>query len=100
MFWVRLFEILFLIVIPAVQAVLKYLGIGAVVYLGVSFAIGTLFDFIKFGLQGVPVQMLSILGLLKFDLAINIYISALTTYLIIKGLDKATDRKKSFILKA
>lgn len=100
MFWIRLFEILFLLVIPAVQTILKYLGIMGVVYFGVSFAIGTLFDFIKAGLQGVPAQMLSILGILKFDLAINIYISALTTYLIIKGLDKASDRKKSFVFKA
>jgi len=100
MFWIRAFEVLFLVVIPAVQAILKYLGIAGVTYFGISIAMGTLLDYMKSSLQGAPAQMLSILGLLNFDVGVNIYLSALTAYMVMKGLDKATDKKKSFVFKA
>lgn len=96
MFWIRLFEVVMLIIIPAVQMILKYLGIGAVVYFGVSIAIGTLVDYIKESLGAVPAQMLSILGLMHFDTAVNIYVSAVITSLVLKGFDKATDKKKTY----
>jgi len=100
MFWVYLFEVLFLVVIPAVQLILKYLGVAAVAYVGINFALNVLLDYLKNSLTGIPLHMLSIIGLTNFDIGINIYFSAVVASLVIKGLDKATDTKKSFKLKA
>lgn len=100
MFWVRAFEVLLLVIIPAVQMILKFLGIGAVVYFGVSIAIGTLVDYIKESLGAVPAQMLSILGLMHFDIAVNLYVSAVIASMVLKGFDKATDKKKTYKLTA
>ena len=100
MLWVRLFEVLMLVIIPAVSMILKYLGIFAVTYVGVGFALNTLMDYLKNSLTGMPAHLLSIIGLTNFDIGINIYFSAVIASMILKGLDKATDKKKSFVFKA
>ena len=100
MFWVRAFEVLMLVIIPAVTMILRYLGIAAVTYVGVSFALSTLLDYLKDSLTGIPAHLVSIIGLSHFDIGINIYFSAVIASMVLKGLDKATDKKKSFVLKA
>lgn len=100
MFWVRAFEVLFLLIIPLVQTILKYLGVGVIAYVGINMALDKILDYLKTSLGSIPSEMLNIFGLMHFDTGVNIYFSAVVAHLVIKGLDKATDKKKSFVLKA
>lgn len=100
MFWVRLFEVLFLLVIPVIQKILSFLGIGVISYMGINFVLNQLIDLLKSNLKGMPANMLSILGIMHLDIGLNLYFSACLAALVLKGLNKATDRKKSYVFKA
>lgn len=85
--------ILFLtIVTPIVKMVLKMLGIGIVSYVGINLIIGQAKDYVLSNLGGAGQTIQMILGLAKFDVAINIYFAAITTRFVLVGMDKLTGR--------
>lgn len=92
MIFVRLFEFVLLVVAPLVRLVMKMLGIGVVSYVGINLILDQVRAYIieQTGTLGQAVQML--LGLASFDVAINIYLSAITTKLVLKGLDRASGK--------
>lgn len=100
MFWVYLFQILIMVVIPAVQTLLKYLGIMAVAYVGISFALNQLTSYVHSYFLSSPLVFQQFAGLAKFDVGINIYLSAVLAKFVMQGLNKASDKKKSFTFKA
>ena len=60
-----------------VSSVLKALGVSAVTFVGMDLAITAIHNLIKSNLQGLPAYIAGILGLLKFDIAIEIIFAAI-----------------------
>jgi hypothetical protein len=75
---------------------MRYLSIGAVSYYGVNFVVGEAKDYIIANFITAPPLVQHILGLLKVDVAVNILLAAVTTRLILAGIDKAADGRKKY----
>lgn len=88
------------IVVPIATKLLKALGIGVVSYVGINQVMGQAASYIESQLGGTTVMMQSMLGVAKVDIAINIYLAAITTRMVLSGMNKLTGRKKDFVLKA
>lgn len=82
-----------MIVKPLVMMVLRVLGIGMVSYLGINFVIGEAKDYILANMGNVAQSIQMILGLAKIDVALNMYFAAITTRLVLTGIDKLADRR-------
>lgn len=78
------------IVGPIVFSVLRLLGIGLVTYVGINLVLDQVKDYVIANLVNVPVQVQQILGLAKFDVAVNIYLAAVTARLLLAGYNKAS----------
>jgi hypothetical protein len=78
------------IVGPIIFYVLRLLGIGAVTYVGINLVLDQVKDYLIGNFVNVPLQVQQLLGLAKFDVAINIYLAAVTARLLLAGYDKAT----------
>jgi hypothetical protein len=78
------------IVGPILFYVLRLLGIGAVTYVGINLVLDEVKDYIIGNFANVPIEVQQILGLAKFDVAVNIYLAAITARLLLAGYDKAT----------
>jgi hypothetical protein len=82
-----------MIVKPLVMMVLRVLGIGMVSYLGINFVIGQAKDYMLANMGNVAQSIQMILGLAKIDVALNMYFAAITTRLVLSGIDKLADRR-------
>lgn len=82
-----------MIVKPLVIMVLRVLGIGMVSYLGINFVIGEAKDYMLANMGNVAQSIQMILGLAKIDVALNMYFAAITTRLVLTGIDKLADRR-------
>jgi hypothetical protein len=82
-----------MIVKPLVMMVLRVLGIGMVSYLGINFVIGEAKDYMLANMGNVAQSIQMILGLAKIDVALNMYFAAITTRLVLTGIDKLADRR-------
>ena len=91
---------IFYVIVPLVTKVLKALGIGSVMYVGINLVMGEVDSYITSQLGSVAADMRGILGLAKVDVAINILLSAVTTRLTLSGVSQLNGRKKDFVLKA
>lgn len=80
---------------PLVRMVLKMIGIGVVSYVGINFALGEIQNYVHAQLGNAPGPLQAILGIANFDVAISIYLSAVTTRFVLAGMDKISGRKKS-----
>lgn len=87
-------QLILMLVMPLVKMVMRAVGIGFVTYVGANLVIGQAKDYVvsHAGAMGDIVQQ--ILGLAKIDVAINIYFAAVTTRMVLAGLDKLADRKR------
>lgn len=88
-------QVIISIVGPLVSAVLKMLGFGFVSYIGINFVLDQAKDYIFSQSGSIAPHIAGLLGLMKIDIAINIYLSAIATRAIMAGIDKATDRKRN-----
>ncbi|WP_047934780.1 DUF2523 domain-containing protein [Pseudomonas putida] len=79
--------------VPLVKMVLKALGIGLVSYVGINFVLSQIIEVVINNALSLPLGVQQLLGLMKFDVAVNIILSAITTRLTLRGIDKATDSK-------
>ncbi|VXC33693.1 DUF2523 domain-containing protein [Pseudomonas sp. 9Ag] len=82
-----------MIVKPLVMMVLRVLGIGMVSYLGINFVIGEAKDYMLTNMGNVAQSIQLILGLAKIDVALNMYFAAITTRMVLTGIDKLADRR-------
>lgn len=82
-----------MIVKPLVMMVLRVLGIGMVSYLGINLVIGQAKDYMLANMGNVAQSIQLILGLAKIDVALNMYFAAITTRLVLSGIDKLADRR-------
>lgn len=80
---------------PLVRMVLKMLGIGVVSFIGINVILGQIQDYIHSQLGNAPGPLQALLGIAKFDVAISIYLAAVTTRFVLAGMDKLSGRKKS-----
>jgi hypothetical protein len=81
-------------IVPLAKKLLAALGIGAVTYVGINFVIGQAKSYMMAQLSGVSSDVAQIMGLFKFDVAINIVVAAVTTRLVLSGVNKVTGVKK------
>lgn len=79
--------------VPIVKMVLKALGVGLVSYVGVNVVLSQATEYILQNFSSLPMIVQQVLGLLKFDVAINIILSAITTKLVLRGFNRLTDSK-------
>lgn len=85
---------LFLIIVtPIVKMALKALGIGVVAYIGINLVIDQAKDYVMANVGSAAPAIQMILGLAKIDVAINMYFAAITTRMVLSGLNKLADRK-------
>ncbi|HBM07908.1 DUF2523 domain-containing protein [Pseudomonas sp. NPDC047963] len=82
-----------MIVKPLVMMVLRVLGIGMVSYLGINFVIGQAKDYMLANMGNVAQSIQMVLGLAKIDVALNMYFAAITTRMVLTGIDKLADRR-------
>ena len=73
--------------------VLRVLGIGMVSYLGINFVIGQAKDYMLANMGNVAQSIQMVLGLAKIDVALNMYFAAITTRMVLTGIDKLADRR-------
>lgn len=76
-----------------VGRVLIALGLGFVAYQGVGLALDSFKTLVVDSLNGMPAQVLQVLGLLQVDRAVNILSSAVLVRMTINGLMSGTIRK-------
>jgi len=89
-----------IIVVPLVIKVLKALGIAAVSYVGINLVLEQATNYIQSQMGQTTLLMQQMLGLAKVDIAINLYLAAITTRAVLSGMNKVSGRKKDFVLKA
>ncbi|MDG9760967.1 DUF2523 domain-containing protein [Ectopseudomonas guguanensis] len=82
-----------IIVLPIVKQVLRAIGIGVVAYVGINLVINEAKDYAMANLGNLGQSLQMILGLAKFDVAVNIYFAAITTRLVLVGIDRMADRR-------
>jgi hypothetical protein len=96
-------QLFLIIVVPIITKALKALGIGVVSYVGINFVMDQIRSYIVTQVSGnASIVIQSILGLAGFDIAINMYLAAVTTRMVLSGMNKAKSngKKKDFVLKA
>lgn len=93
-------QLIIMMVLPLVQMVMKAIGIGFVTYVGSNLIMEQAKDYIisNAGNMGNIIQQ--IMGLAKIDIAINIYFAAITTRMVLSGLNKMADRKRNQVWRA
>lgn len=93
-------QLIIMMVLPLVKMVMRAVGVGFVTYVGSNLIIGQAKDYIisHAGVMGGLLQQF--LGLAKIDVAINIYFAAITTRMVLAGLDKLADRKRNQVWRA
>lgn len=88
-------QFIMMVVGPIVRYVFQLIGLGFVTFVGFNALVGVAKDYIIDNMSGAPLAVINILGLAKVDVAVSIFFSAVTTRLIIAGVNKATDRKRA-----
>lgn len=90
------------IVGPIVNKIMSLLGIGLVSYVGINFVLEQVKNYVTSNFATIPIEVQQILGLAKFDVAINITFAAVTARMMLAGYNKATagGSKKKYTLEA
>lgn len=70
--------------------VLASLGFAYVAYVGIGQLIDTVKSYVQGLFNAVPHEVAAVLGLAKFDVAINIIIAAVIARLLLAGMDRVT----------
>jgi len=69
---------------------LSALGFAYLTYTGIGQLMDKIESYIKSLFGGVPIEIAQIMGIAKFDVAINIILAALVARLLLVGMDKLT----------
>jgi len=88
------------VLVPFVIRLLKGLGIGIVTYTGIDLVLTELVEFAQDALNGLPADILSFVGMMNLDIALNMIVSAILAKTVLDGFNSATGTKKDFVLKA
>jgi maltodextrin utilization protein YvdJ len=88
-----LFQFLVAFGVPIVKKILVGLGIGAITYTGINAVLDAAKAELMANMSGLPSEIAALLGIAKFDIAINIVLSAVATRLLISGVSKVAGSK-------
>jgi len=89
--------ILFLtIVTPLVKMALKALGIGTIAYLGINIVLDQAHQYVLAQIGNTPGPAQALLGIMKLDVVINLWFAAITTRLVLNGMNKISGKKKTY----
>lgn len=78
------------LVVPLIIRGAQALGIGVVSYVGINVVLEQAAQTIVASMGGASLALQQIMGLAKVDVAINIYLAAVTTRLVLSGMDKVS----------
>lgn len=94
-FWLWAVQLIFLIIQPLVNFLFRLIGFGFITYVGYNTLLEVVTNYIisRMGSSSLAIQQ--ILGTAKIDVAINIFLAAVTTRLVLAGLDRAQDRRRA-----
>lgn len=90
MHFAAVFTFLSTIAGPLVKRVLAALGIGMLTFTGFQVSVNAAKSYVQSNFGGLPADVVHILGLMKFDVAVNIVFAAVITRAVIAGMDKVT----------
>lgn len=93
--WLWVVQLVFMMVQPLIGWLFRVVGIGFVTYIGYNALLSTATDYVTSRLSSTSQDIQLILGLANIDVAINIYFSAVTTRLVLAGINKAQDRRRA-----
>ena len=77
---------------PIVKMVIRALGVGVVTYYGINVILQQATDYIVSSMGNLSAALQMVMGLAKIDVAINIYLAAVTTRLVLAGMDKVSGK--------
>jgi len=86
MWWGWLAQVLLIVVGPIVWQAVKLLGFTALAYTGFDLLISFIRSQIEYQLSGIPSIAVSFLALMKFDVGINIILSAVLVSFALQGV--------------
>ena len=86
-------QLFLILVVPLIKLALRALGIGVVAYVGINLVIDQAKDFAIAQLSSSGPALQMIMGLAKFDVAVNIYFAAIVTRLTLNGINKLADKR-------
>lgn len=90
MHFAAIFSFLATVAGPLVKRVLLALGIGMLTFTGFQVSVTAAKSYVQSNFGGLPSDVVHILGLMKFDVAVNIVFAAVITRAVIAGMDKVT----------
>ena len=93
-------QLVIMMLMPLIQMVMKAIGIGFVTYLGSNLIMSQAKDYIVSHAGAMSIALQQMLGLANIDVAINIYFAAITTRMVLSGLNKMADRKRRQVWRA
>jgi hypothetical protein len=93
--WLWATQLIFMMLQPLISYLFRLIGIGFVSYVGYNVLLEQVTDYITARMGDTTVVIQQILGLAKIDIAVNIFLAAVTTRLVIAGLNKAQDRRRA-----
>lgn len=94
-FWLWAVQLIFMMLQPLVNFLFRLIGIGFITYVGYNALLEVVTNYIISRMGSSTVVIQQILGLAKIDVAINIFLAAVTTRLVIAGLNKAQDSRRA-----
>lgn len=89
-----LFTLLSTAIVPLAKKLLAALGVGMVSYVGINTVIEQARHELMSNMAGIPADVAQLMGLFKFDIAINITLAAVTTRMVLAGVNKMSGSKK------
>lgn len=88
-----IFLFLSTIVGPLVAKVLTSLGIGAVSYVGITVLLSSVKTYLVGQVSGMPGDVISLFGVARVDVAVNIALSAVAARAALSGVNLSTGKK-------
>ncbi len=82
------------IVGPLLMMGLRLLGIGVMTYTGINIVMDQVKNYVLSNVANVPIYVQQILGLAKFDICVNIVLSAVAARFVIAGYNKLSGSRK------
>lgn len=90
-----LFTLFSTAIVPLAKKLLSALGIGAVSYVGINVVLDAARSELLENMAGIPLDIAQLMGLYKFDVAINIMLAAVSTRMVLAGVNKLSGTRKS-----
>lgn len=92
-------QMIAIILAPLIFYIFRVIGIGFITYVGSNLVIDQAKDYMLSKAGGLTLPLQQVLGLAQVDIAINIFFAAIATRMVLAGLNKLDDKRRSWQLK-